>query len=152
MPLWTIYHPTEAFAEVETRQAFATKITSFYTAIGLPPFYVVVNFITVPKSFAWVGAEQPTNTFIRITISHLAARVPEDTGTHYELTASLERIMKPFIADKGYDYEYHIDQSERELWRINGFIPPPLQSEEEKVWARLNKAVPYDGHPVVKLP
>lgn len=51
--------------------------------------------------------------------------------------------MKPHLLDKGYDFEYHVDETDRRLWKINGLVPPPFKSEEEKVWVRENRAVEY---------
>ncbi|KAI1707310.1 putative oxalocrotonate tautomerase enzyme domain-containing protein [Ditylenchus destructor] len=33
---------------------------------------------------------------------------------------------------------------DRNLWRENGLIPPLAESEGNKEWMRLNKAVPYE--------
>lgn len=43
----------------------------------------------------------------------------------------------------GYDWEYHIDETERRLWKVKGLYAPPFGSEEENMWAKENKAVPW---------
>ena len=32
---------------------------------------------------------------------------------------------------------------DRDLWLINGLVPPPPSSDAEKQWARENRAIPY---------
>lgn len=40
----------------------------------------------------------------------------------------------------GYDWEYHIEETNRDLWKIQGLVPPLPGSDEEKIWAGQNKA------------
>lgn len=49
-------------------------------------------------------------------------------------------MLKPHVADKGYDWEYHIDETPRSLWRINGLVAPPFRSLAERKWFEENKA------------
>jgi hypothetical protein len=43
-------------------------------------------------------------------------------------------------------WEYHIEESNRDLWRVQGLVPPPLGSEGFKLWEREGRAVPWsDG-------
>jgi hypothetical protein len=53
MPLWTIYHPPSVFESEETKEALSKAITSIYTAVNLPAFYVNVLFI--PVQDIWIG-------------------------------------------------------------------------------------------------
>lgn len=57
----------------------------------------------------------------------------------------IDAILKPFIADKGYDWEYSIDETSRDLWKINGHVPPMPDSEAEREWKRVNRAVPFEN-------
>jgi hypothetical protein len=41
------------------------------------------------------------------------------------------------------EWELHIAETPRDLWRINGIDPPPSNSEAEKTWKEQNKALPY---------
>ncbi|KAL3602894.1 hypothetical protein FPOAC2_07210 [Fusarium poae] len=148
MPLWLIYHTPGIFLDNASKQAFAKDITSFYTRVGLPAFYAIVNFIPMPTGTLWKGGEIPDKPFVRIAIDHIAVRLDNTAEEYHRCTEGIEKVLKPHIADKGYDYEYHIDETERDLWRINGFIPPPFKSDAEKDWARLNKAVPYTADKV----
>ncbi|KAL0930529.1 uncharacterized protein CTRU02_214604 [Colletotrichum truncatum] len=145
MPLWVIYHTPETFVDNASRQAFAKDITTMYTGIGLPAFYVIVNFVPMPTGTMWKGGELPDKPFIRISVEHIAVHLENDIEQYHHTTGVMEKIMKPHIADKGYSYEYHVDETERTLWRVDGFIPPAWQSEAEKEWAKLNKAVAYEA-------
>lgn len=112
----------------------------------LPAFYVVVNFIKMPENTAWVGGEAVSKErpFIRLAIEHIAVHAPNEDEAYRRTANRVDAAIKPHIADKGYDWEFHIDETERRLWRINGLYPPPFQSEEEKVWSRENRAVPFE--------
>ncbi|KAJ5329819.1 hypothetical protein MYU51_011971 [Penicillium brevicompactum] len=146
MPLWQIYHPAGLYEDQESKSSFAKDITKIYTKIGLPPFYVVVNFIPLPKEDILVGGEPSNGTpFIRIVITNIAVKMPETNETYTRFTSSVDAVLKPHIADKGYDWEYHVAETERRLWKINGLIPPPWKSEEEARWAEQNRPVPYEG-------
>jgi hypothetical protein len=147
MPLWMIYHPTSTFASPTSKAAFSKSITSFYTQVGLPAFYVVVNFVPMPENTTYVGGEptNPSKPFIRIAIEHIAVNLPDDDGRRKQTADGLAKIMKPHIEDMGYDWEFHVDETDRRLWRINGLAAPPFGSEEEKMWSRENRAVPWEG-------
>jgi hypothetical protein len=112
----------------------------------LPAFYVVVNFIKMPENTAWVGgkAASKERPFIRLAIEHIAVHQPNEDEAYKRTANRVDATIKPHIADKGYDWEFHIDETERRLWRINGLYPPPFQSEEEKVWARENRPVVFE--------
>ncbi|KAK3358012.1 putative oxalocrotonate tautomerase [Lasiosphaeria hispida] len=129
MPLWLIYHPEGTFTS-DAKEALAAEITSIYTAVGLPAFYVVINFISLPNSSIFVGGRNPPpeKPFIRFSVDHIAVHLGGDVKRQAGITARIETKLKPHIADRGYDYEFHVDETPRELWRINGFIPPPLTS------------------------
>ncbi|KAJ5622961.1 hypothetical protein N7490_011566 [Penicillium lividum] len=146
MPLWQIYHPPGTFEDNVSKQALATDITKIYTGVGLPAFYVVVQFIQLQDSDVWVGGTSGTEKpFIRVVITQIAVRLPDDDVAYRRNTMRIDNALKPHIQDKGYNWEYHVDETERRLWKINGMIPPPLKSEEEKMWVRENRPVPYDG-------
>lgn len=146
MPLWLIYHPPGTFEDTTTKQALSKDITAWYaTTDGLPKFYVVVNFIKLASGDQWVGGETPAKPFIRIVIEHIAVHVPNQDEAYNGVTSSIDRILKPHVADKGYDWEFHVDETERRLWKVNGMIAPPFGSEDEKIWIRENRAVEWSG-------
>lgn len=148
MPLWQIYHPVGTFEDDASKQAFAKDITQMYTGLGLPSFYVVAHFYKQEYRDVFVGGElrAPGNLpFIRIVITHIAIHVPDVDQMYLRTTSRLDQIMKPHLVDKGYDFEYHVAETERRLWKVNGLIPPQYKSEEEQLWVRENRAVPYEG-------
>ncbi|KAJ5776166.1 uncharacterized protein N7511_001177 [Penicillium nucicola] len=146
MPLWQIFHPTGTYEDPASKLAFSEDITKMYTAVGLPAFYVVVQFIPLPKSDVLVGGKvMADKPFVRVVITQIAIRLPNEDASYNRVTATIDKILGPHVAEKGYDWEYHVDETERRLWKINGMIPPPWKSEEEKLWVEENKAVPYEG-------
>ncbi|KAJ5453724.1 uncharacterized protein N7458_004680 [Penicillium daleae] len=141
MPLWLVFHPPNTFDTQDAKQALANDITKIYTSAGLPAFYVTVQFILSPTSSCFVGGKPETERpFIRISVDHIAVHSNNDTGMHARITARVDAALKPHLADKGYDWEYHIDETARGLWKINGLVPPPYKSEAEQLWASANKA------------
>lgn len=86
-----------------------------------------------------------TKPSIRIVITHIAAKMPDELHYYRSFTRKVDRALKPHVEDVGYDWEYHIAETERGLWKINGLVPPPWRSEEERVWAREGRAVEYVG-------
>lgn len=59
------------------------------------------------------------------------------------LLDGLEACWAPFIKDRGLDWEMHVEQHERELWRLQGLDAPLPNTEEEGLWVRENRAIPY---------
>lgn len=146
MPLWLVYHPPNTFDTEESKAALAADATKMYVDLGLPAFYVVVEFISIdPSNFFVGGKKTPTDTpFIRVVIDHVAIHTT-DTTLHHHTTSRVDAALKPHVADKGYSWEYHVDQTPRSLWKINGIAPPPYKSEAEKVWVRENKTSEWEG-------
>ncbi|KAF7547847.1 hypothetical protein G7046_g8876 [Stylonectria norvegica] len=147
MPLWQIFHPEGTYEDKETKKAFADDITKLYTDMKLPAFYVVTNFIKYSPADLYVGGIEPSNPFIRIVINHVAYNFPKDEidETFKRVSAGMSAILKPYVHDLGYDSEFHVGETDRRLWRINRLIPPQFGSEEQALWAKENKAVPYEG-------
>ena len=56
---------------------------------------------------------------------------------------ALEASWAPFIKDRGLDWEMHVEQHERELWRVQGLDAPLPDAEEEREWVRQNRAIPF---------
>jgi hypothetical protein len=44
-------------------------------------------------------------------------------------------------ANESSRYEYSILQTSRELWRVQGLVPPAIGSEEMKVWDKAGRGV-----------
>lgn len=146
MPLWLIFHPIGTFTNEADKRALSKDITAMYQSIGLPAFYAIVNFIALPPADIWVGGEQKTDKkFIRIVINHVAYHVPDEDANYKKACGLIDEVLKPHVADRGFDWEYHVDETDRRLWKVNGMIPPAYGSEEEKLWAKENRSVLYDG-------
>ncbi|KAF2495028.1 hypothetical protein BU16DRAFT_424865, partial [Lophium mytilinum] len=146
MPLWHIYHPPSTFTTPTSRASLAAALTSLYTSIDLPAFYVNVFFHPLPLDCIYVGGiagPDLTRPFIRLVGEHIAMRMSEKDETYLRFCGRLDEALKPHIEDMGYDWEYHVDETERRLWRIQGLYPPPYGSEDEKLWARENRASPW---------
>ncbi|RAK93873.1 hypothetical protein BO79DRAFT_213461 [Aspergillus costaricaensis CBS 115574] len=148
MPAWRIYHPTGTFTEPSHRKELSEAITSIYTSAGIPPFYVVVLFMEMPAGTMYRGgvscSTEGAKPFIRLIFSHIARHFPP--GESPERTSFMNTIhetLKPYIADKGYNWEVSGEELEREFLRIDGFKIPPTGSEDEKRWFRDNEASPW---------
>jgi hypothetical protein len=145
MPLWLVYHPVGTFEDDDSKRGLAEDVTKIYTGVGLPAFYVVMNFIKLPSNDIWVGGKKERDRpFIRISVDHIAVHLSGDKAAYRRVATSIDAAIKPHIADKGYDWEFHVDETERALWRVNGIDPPPHKSEMEKTWAKENRAVPFE--------
>ena len=148
MPLWQIYHPSGTFEDHASKADFVRDITKMYTDIGLPAFYVVTHFHKMNRADIFTGEECNENKakpFVRVVITHIAVHIPDSDSLYARTTSRLDQIVKPHLLDKGYDFEYHVDETERRLWKVNSLIPPQHKSEAEKLWGQENRAVPYDG-------
>jgi phenylpyruvate tautomerase PptA (4-oxalocrotonate tautomerase family) len=121
MPLWHIYCPESVYS-AEDKRAFATAITDLYAERGLPRFYVSVLFHEVPKELFFIGGKS-TNDFVRIWIDQVARRV--QSGQHQWWMDRVNTTINPFVRDRGYRWEIHIDETPIELWTIQGLKPPP---------------------------
>ena len=94
--------------------------------IGLPRFYVSVIFHDLPKDSFFIG-DKPANDFVRIWIDQIARMTPPERRPFW-----LERVsstLDPFVKERGYRWEIHIDQTPIDLWSINGMKPPDAGSE-----------------------
>jgi len=156
MPLWLIYHPSTTFETASAKVALAESVTKLYARF-IPAFYVNVLFIPIgPNSFFVSGVARPspasnsaepgpdpTVPFIRVHISNIARTLPSPEAKARFLEA-VDKVLKSHIEDMGYDWEYHIEETDRDLWKIQGLVPPPPGSNEEKIWAEQNKATKWE--------
>jgi phenylpyruvate tautomerase PptA (4-oxalocrotonate tautomerase family) len=140
MPLWNVYHPVGAYTDEEKRE-FAERVTRNYEDRGLPRFYVVTLFHEVDRGSFYIGGE-PADDVVRVAIDHIARHLA-DPASRDSSRQRIAALIKPFAADKGLRWEFHVDETPRDLWEINGFVPPPLGSDAEQLWAKENRAIPY---------
>lgn len=140
MPLWHVYHPVGAYSP-DDKQAFAADVTALYTSFGLPPFYVVTLFHEVEAASFLVGGTA-SGASVRIVIEHIARHV-SDPDQRRRTAAAIGALITPYTTDRDLSVEYHVDETPRDLWMMNGLFPPPSGSDAEKLWARENRPVPY---------
>ena len=148
MPLWQIYHPPGVLEDEESKAALAASITKMYTRVKLPAFYVVVHFNTISPSNVYVGGvskSASSTPFIRIVIKHIAIKLDDDTETYRRTAGMIDDVLKPHVYDKGWDCEYHVEETERRLWKFDGLIPPEHLSEAHQKWVEENKPSVYEG-------
>ena len=102
-----------------------------------------------PESYI-VGGE-PRDQFVQVAIVH-AVRTDVEVAELMGITIKeLEDLffqfaadaLKPYVADRGYETEWHVEVVARETWLIDGMAPPPPWSPAEKQWAKDNKSSPY---------
>jgi phenylpyruvate tautomerase PptA (4-oxalocrotonate tautomerase family) len=137
MPLWTIYHPVGAF-ELEHKQALATSITKLY---NFPAFYVGVVFIEKDRDSFYRGGV-PADNFVRIAVDHIniSWKTVEEGSRRIN---DFDEALAPTMRERGLLWEFHIDETPRAYWSIEGFRPPPSGSEAEKRWLRENRTSAY---------
>lgn len=141
MPLWTIHHTPGVFT-AEQKHQLATRITDHYEQAGLPRFYVVTVFAESTGENFYIGGESVT-AGVRVVIDHIARHLP-DEESRARTARWIRKILQPFMDDHpGLQWEFHADETPRELWMINGLVPPPSHSEAEKAWSQANAAIPY---------
>ncbi|PSN59197.1 hypothetical protein BS50DRAFT_594868 [Corynespora cassiicola Philippines] len=140
MPLWTIYHSDSILRDEISKKALAKAITDLHVnEIGLPAFYVVVAFIPFPPGSLFVGGEEKEKPFLRISIYQIARTMEENFYTPW--TSMIDKTLEPHIAAKGYDWEYHIDESPLKLWKVNGVYAPDFESPEMEIWKKYNRVI-----------
>jgi phenylpyruvate tautomerase PptA (4-oxalocrotonate tautomerase family) len=138
MPLWKIYHPAGKFSAAD-KQAMAQRITSIYKV--LPKFYVGVVFQEIPTDSFYVGGE-PADDFVRIWVDHIA-RTFSDEELKSRFLSACDKLLAPFIADRGLKWEMHVDETPFSLWTIQGLRPPLPDTAAEKRWVSENRASAY---------
>lgn len=136
MPMWSVYAPADAYTP-QDKQAFATAISQLYVDdVKIPRFYVDVVFIDLLPGQFFVGGE-PRDNFVRISIDHIAVATPPDFSRWW--MTKVAQTVAPWIADRGYGWEVHVDETPLRLWTIQGFFPPERGSAQEARWIRDNK-------------
>lgn len=136
MPLWKIYHPADAFT-AEDKKGIAQALTGIYGRV-MPKFYVGVVFQAVDEENFYIGGETHPR-FVRIWVDHIARTFTSDemrTG----FFQTINKLFAPYIADRGLDWELHIDETPFDLWTIQGHFPPREGTEDEKRWIAENRA------------
>ena len=150
MPLWQIFVPENDFS-VEDKRELGNRITNIYDAFELPRFYTTVIFHDLKPASFLIGGEE-REKFVQVAIVHAArtaGQVAERLGVteaevYAEFMKSAHEALKPFVADRGYEWEMHTENVPHETWHIDGMEPPPPWSDVEKVWKKNNRSSPYE--------
>jgi phenylpyruvate tautomerase PptA (4-oxalocrotonate tautomerase family) len=140
MPLWKVYHPTNAFSAADKKE-LAEQITNIYEGVPIPKFYVVVIFEAVEKGNCFVGGVQ-NDKFIRFKVDQIARTLPGPIIREWWMR-TLDQVLAPFVKERGFDWEISIDETPFDLWSLQGEIAPPFESIAEKRWVAENKASSY---------
>ncbi|WP_029921459.1 tautomerase family protein [Nevskia soli] len=140
MPLWKVYTPPDAYSDKD-KQAMAERITSIYTQVPIPAFYVVIVFEEIPQNNYFVGGK-PHGKFIRFKIDQIARTIPGPVLREWWIR-TVDGLVAPWVKDRGFDWEISIDETPFDLWSLQGERAPPFESKAEKRWVKENKASPY---------
>lgn len=135
MPLWKIYHPVGAYS-ADDKRALASAITDVYARV-MPRFYVGVIYQEVAADNFYIGGE-PHDHFVRIWIDHIAREFPDSTASR-RFIDKINQVLAPWIAERGYDWEFHIDETAFDHWSVQGYFPPRQGTPDEARWIAENK-------------
>ncbi|KAL0781945.1 hypothetical protein CaCOL14_003280 [Colletotrichum acutatum] len=138
MPKWVFNCNAGVFTAAEKKQ-IAEGMTKLYTSVGLPAFYCHAHFIELTPENMYAGGETP-KALTTVSIYHIARGfdTPQIEAFFFK---ALDDILRPILKPKGIEWESGIYEARRELWRINGLVPPETGSEMERKWAKENQAV-----------
>lgn len=147
MPFWRIHHPVGAYTD-QDKEDFAKAITARYAA-EMPAFYCDVFFYEVEERNAFRGGEANGN-FVRLQVEHIARAIEGKVMQEFIMDMLTETI-RPWLDGRGHLWEISIGEMPAELWRVDGFTPPPFRSPAEKRWMEENKPSAYDWTEMVGL-
>ncbi|CAO3680418.1 unnamed protein product [Umbelopsis ramanniana] len=142
MPLHRFYY-AQGLLSAQDKQDISERLTKIYTAGGLPAFYVIVVFNEVPSDSIMIGGK-PATKFVRVVSQHLA-RTMDTYERKQTVLDALEAAFGPYVKERGLDWEIHIEEHGRDTWRINGLNPPMPNTDAEKLWAKENRATPFES-------
>ncbi|KAJ7646005.1 putative oxalocrotonate tautomerase [Mycena polygramma] len=138
MPLHRFFVPKGLYTPAD-KAALSLAITTIYTGVSLPAFYVVVLFIELEPGNIFVGGNA-TDRMVRIGIEHLARHFVNETHKHRFMNM-YETAIAPFTKARRMDWEVQVSDCDRSVWNINGMAPPEANTEGEEIWRRENRAV-----------
>jgi len=74
---------------------------------------------TSDEDGGWGGHSEknpaPEKPFIRFMIDHITVHMKDDVAQRSRMLHRIESVLKPHVADKGYDWEFHVDETPREF-------------------------------------
>ncbi|TQC42230.1 hypothetical protein EEB14_50090 [Rhodococcus sp. WS4] len=163
MPLWQLFTPKNAYTK-EEKADLAKKISDIYSGptskgnlgFELPRFYTTVVFHEIEADSFFVGG-QSHDKFIQIEVVHIA-RTNEGAAALMGVSVeqilenyfnSVSEVLKPYIADRGYEVEFHVETAPFETWKIDGMTPPPPESPAERRWFEQNRSSSYSADELI---
>jgi len=139
MPLWKLYHTSDTLNDAHKAE-LAERITRD-VYFRLPPFYVGVVFQEIKQSDFYIGGK-PAQRFVRIWVDHIARSLPTPELRQNWLDRA-RNALSPLFKELDINWEMHVDETTRDLWLIQGLVPPMPDTEHEKKWKEENKPSPY---------
>ncbi|KAF5866486.1 hypothetical protein ETB97_012040 [Aspergillus alliaceus] len=112
-------------------------MTKVYTGVGLPAFYRHAHFIKLHPDSIYAGGVTPP-ALTTLSIFHIA-RSFDNQEIQDMFYKGSDDILRPILKPKGVEREIGVYEARRDLWRVNGLIPPPTGSEMEKKWFAENR-------------
>jgi hypothetical protein len=141
MPLWNLHCNENAYS-TEDKMSFAEAITGIYASGGDASILCLSRLPRDTAASLFIGGVARDN-FVRISIDHIArSTLPED---RQKMLNFLNTHIDPFVKDRGFEWELHVDETPRDLWTVQGMFPPPSGSEEEQRRARENRPRERNG-------
>lgn len=142
MPIWRVLYPGTTLSPSD-RAEIAAQVTDFYVSINMPDFYVSVAFEQFqPDSFFYAG--KPTTKNVMVMIDHFARTIEVDVAyRRLRMNDAVDRIMKPYVIDRGLHLEFFVSEGHPYMWRMDGIDPPEALGEDQKELAEKNKALLY---------
>jgi hypothetical protein len=100
-------------------RSLAQSATQYHVNVGVPAFYVHIVFFPIPpNNFYTEGTRRAQTVFIEI--DHIARDLdPLDKETSKRPNDGIDKVMKPYMIDKGFNLEYAALEGQACLWRIN---------------------------------
>ena len=74
-------------------------------------------------------------------MDHIARQLDSDEAKANFL-ARVDKAIAPFVKERGFDWEFHVDETPFDLWIVQGMRPPRPGTEDEKRWRAENKPSP----------
>jgi phenylpyruvate tautomerase PptA (4-oxalocrotonate tautomerase family) len=140
MPLWKIYAPAGAYTD-DDKRAMSETITDVYAQVPLPKFYVVTIFEEMKDGNCFVGGES-NSRFVRFRVDHIARTLPTPTLREWWMH-TVHNLLKPWVTDRGFEWEISFEETPVDLWSVQGQLPPPFDSIAETRWVEENRPSPY---------
>ncbi|MFI5623059.1 tautomerase family protein [Nocardioides sp. NPDC051685] len=142
MPFWQVFTPEGAYTD-DDKQALAQAITDACISFAeIPAFFVNVYFHEMAANNTYLGGQQ-RDDFIHIATDIVARQLPTP-----EIRAACMSVIndtiRPFVQDRGFHVEIHLDQTPVELWRVEGITAPLDYPELFDQWIKENRAVPWE--------